>query len=96
MGAAAFFTTVFFTGLLLFAAALEVFGTDFLGAEGFLTVFGFFFATIFFLAGFFLTAFVVSFFMSSPFSCYIMVAIIPYFFSIGYKKMKNGGKNRRI
>jgi len=46
-------------------ADLAVFGTVFLGVEGFLTVFDVFFAAICFFAVFFVT--VVSFFMVSPF-----------------------------
>jgi hypothetical protein len=69
-GAAAFFTTVFFTRLRLFAGFLAVLGTDFLGVEGFLLFTGAFFAGIFFFAALFGAAFLVSSFMASPSSCY--------------------------
>ena len=81
--AAVLLTTVFFTGLLLLEADFAVFGTVFFGVEGFLTVFGVFFAAICFFAVFFIT--VVSFFMVSPFSVLLLLPIITYFFSIGYK-----------
>lgn len=68
---AAFLTTVFFNGLLLLAAPLADFGADFLGVEGFLTVLAVFLTIIFFFTGLFGAILGFTFFMASPFSCYL-------------------------
>jgi hypothetical protein len=84
LGAAAFFLTVFFTGLRLLVVFFAVFGMDFLEIEGFLPFTGTFFAGSFFFAAVFGAAFLVSFFMASPFSCNCDVCDYIIFFS-GWK-----------